>query len=276
MHTHSTFSDGVTTIEHNLEVAARLGLEGLGITDHDTTEPFALAVEVAGRLGLDVLLGTELSAEEHGVSVHVLGYGVDPDDAALAAELERLRDERGHRARAMVAKLEALGVPVRFERVEALAGDAPIGRPHVAAAVVEAGAAGSLQEVFDRYLADGGPAFVPKHALPPEAAVALVVAAGGVSVLAHPGLHGARDGREGIPVELIERLVGAGLAGLEVDHPDHTPAQRRRYAEVADRLGLLVTGGSDHHGSGTRDRIGAATTPREVVAALRGRCRHRG
>ncbi|MFP4149712.1 MAG: PHP domain-containing protein, partial [Nitriliruptoraceae bacterium] len=168
LHTHSTFSDGVTTIEHNLEVAARLGLEGLGITDHDTTEPFALAVEVAGRLGLDVLLGTELSAEEHGVSVHVLGYGVDPDDAALAAELERLRHERVDRARAMVAKLEALGVPVRFERVEALAGDAPIGRPHVAAAVVEAGAAGSLQEVFDRYLADGGPAFVPKHALPPR------------------------------------------------------------------------------------------------------------
>lgn len=254
-------------------MAARLGLEGLGITDHDTTEPFAPATEVAARLGLDVLLGTEFSAEEHGVSVHVLGYGFDPTDAALSTELDRLRHERFHRAGAIVAKLQGLGMPVQLDRVQELAGGAPIGRPHLAAAVVEIGGAASIQEVFDRYLADGGPAYVPKHAVPPEQAVALLRAAGGVAVLAHPGLYGARDGRDGVPVEVVERMVAAGLAGIEVDHPDHTDAHRRRYRDVARGLGLLVTGGSDHHGTAARDRIGAATTPRAVVEALRARCR---
>ncbi|MFU8840170.1 MAG: PHP domain-containing protein [Nitriliruptoraceae bacterium] len=275
LHTHSTFSDGVTTIEHNLEVAARIGLEGIGVTDHDTTAPFALATEVATRLGLDVVLGTEFSAEEDGVSIHLLGYGIDPTDPALGAELARLRDARGRRARAMVAKLQTLGVPVRLARVEALAAGAPIGRPHVAAAVVELGAAASLEEVFDRYLADGGPAYVPKHAVRPERAVELLRAAGGVAVLAHPGLFGARDGHDGVPAPVIERLAAAGLAGLEVDHPDHTEDQRRHYRGMARSLGLLVTGGSDHHGAGARARIGVATTPREVVEALRARCRPR-
>jgi len=256
-------------------VAARIGLEGIGVTDHDTTAPFALATELAARLDLDVVLGTEFSAEEDGVSIHVLGYGIDAADPALTAELARLRDERAHRASAMVAKLQALGVPVWFERVLALAAGAPVGRPHVAAAVVEVGAAASLQEVFDRYLADGAPAYVPKHAVRPERAVELLRAAGGVAVLAHPGLFGARDGRAGVPEAVIERLAAAGLAGLEVDHPDHTEAQRRHYRGLASTLGLLVTGGSDHHGRGARDRIGAATTPREVVEALRARCRPR-
>jgi len=257
-------------------MAARRGLEGLGITDHDTTEPFRLATEVAGRLGLDVLLGTEFSAEERGVSVHVLGYGVDPDDAMLSAELDRLRGERADRAGAIVAKLQALGIAVRLERVTELADGAPIGRPHLAAAVVEAGGASSVQQVFDRYLADGGPAYVPKHAVSPERAVALLTDAGGVAVLAHPGLHGARTGGDGVPVEVIERMVAAGLAGIEVDHPDHRDEQRRRYRDLAAGLGLLVTGGSDHHGTSGRDRIGAATTPRQVVEALRARCRQPG
>lgn len=275
LHTHSTFSDGVTTIEHNLAVAARLGLEGLAVTDHDTTDPFSLAVEVGTHLGLDVLLGTEFSAEEDGVSVHVLGYGIDPTDHPLAAELDRLRNERRHRARAIVAKLRDLGIPVELERVEELAAGAPIGRPHLATAVVEVGGAGSIQQVFDRYLADGGPAYVPKHAVRPEVAVALLRGAGGVAVLAHPGLFGARDGRCGVPQPVIERMVAAGLAGIEVDHPDHTGSQRRTYRDLARRFGLLCTGGSDHHGTGDRDRIGAATTPREVVEELRSRCRPR-
>jgi 3',5'-nucleoside bisphosphate phosphatase len=256
-------------------VAARLGLEGVGITDHDTTAPFDVATAEAARLGLDVVLGTEFSAEEDGVSVHVLGYGIDPSDPALAAELDRLRNERAHRAAAMVAKLRALGIPVLLQRVEELAAGAPIGRPHHAAAGGEIGGAAAQQEVFDRYLADGALAYVPKHAVRPETAVELLRAAGGVAVLAHPGLFGARDGRAGIPEPVIERMVAAGLAGLEVDHPDHTEEQRRAYRAMARALGLLVTGGSDHHGTGGRDRIGAATTPREVVEALRARCRPR-
>lgn len=270
LHTHSTFSDGVTSIEDNVAQAAALGLEGLGITDHDTTAPFERARAAADEVGIEVVLGTEFSAEEGGLSVHVLGYWIDPGFAPLSDELDRLRDERTDRARRIVARFrDELDVPVTFERVRELAGDAPIGRPHIAAAVVEVGAAASTAEVFDRYLGDGGPAYVEKHAVSPERAVELLVAAGGVAVLAHPGLYGDRSGTEGLPDEVVERMVAAGLAGVEADHPDHTDEHRRRYRDLAVALGLEVTAGSDHHGKGEEDRLGRATTPREVVERLR-------
>ncbi len=270
LHTHSTYSDGVTTIEENVAAAAALGLEGIGITDHDTTAPFAVARAAAAAAGIEAVLGTEFSAEEAGISVHVLGYWVDPAHPPLAEELDRLRDERTDRARRIVARFQALGIPVSFDRVVALAGAAPIGRPHVAAAVVELGAAADLREVFDRYLADGGPAYVEKHAVAPERAVELLVAAGGVAVLAHPGLYGDRSGASGLPVAVVERMVAAGLAGIEAHHPDHTEEQRQHFAAVAAELDLVVTAGSDHHGRGAEDRLGRATTAREQVEALRG------
>ena len=273
LHTHSTYSDGVTTIEDNVAAAAALGLEGIGITDHDTTAPFEVARAAADAAGIEAVLGTEFSAEEAGLSVHVLGYWIDPDDAPLATELDRLGDERTDRARRIVARFHDLGIPLSFDRVRALAGEAPIGRPHVAAAVVEIGAATDLREVFDRYLADGGPAYVEKHAVTPERAVELLVAAGGVAVLAHPGLYGDRGGEGGLPCEVIERMAASGLAGIEAHHPDHTEHQRASYAGVARALGLVVTAGSDHHGRGVEDRLGRATTAREQVEALRAGCR---
>ena len=270
LHTHSRYSDGATTIEHNVRLAAELGLEGLGITDHDTTEPFEDARAAADEAGIEVVLGTEFSAEHDGLSVHVLGYWVDPAYEPLAAELARLRDERTHRARQIVERLVKLGVPVAFERVVELAGDAPIGRPHLAAAVVETGAAADTAEVFDRYLADGRPAYVPKHAVDPVRAVELLVASGGVAVLAHPGLFGDRSGEDGVPEAVIEAMCEVGLAGIEAEHPDHRDEHRRRYRELAVSLGLAVTAGSDHHGKGEEDRLGRATTSREVVDTLRG------
>ncbi len=269
LHTHSTYSDGATSIEANVAAAAALGLEGIAVTDHDTTAPFADARAAADAAGIEVILGVEFSAEEAGLSVHVLGYWIDPGYHPLAAELERLHDERTDRARRMVGRFHELGIPVSFDRVRQLAGDAPIGRPHVAAAVVELGAAASTREVFDRYLADGGPAYVPKHAVTPERAVELLVAAGGVAVLAHPGLYGDRSGGQGLPTPVIERMCAVGLAGIEAEHPDHTPAHRAHYRDLADALGLAVTAGSDHHGKGEEDRLGRATTSREVVERLR-------
>lgn len=269
LHTHSTFSDGVTSIEDNVAQAAALGLEGLGITDHDTTAPFTVARAAADAAGIEVVLGTELSAEERGLSVHVLGYWVDPGDVALQEELARLRDERADRARRIVARCNELGIPITLDRVLELAGDAPIARPHVAAAMVEIGAVGSLREAFDDYLRDHGPAYVEKHAVSPERAVELLCGAGGIAVLAHPGLYGDRTGEEGLPVEVVERMVAAGLAGIEAEHPDHTEAHRHRYRDLAIGLGLEVTAGSDHHGKGVEDRLGRATTPREVVERLR-------
>jgi 3',5'-nucleoside bisphosphate phosphatase len=268
LHTHSDLSDGTTSIEANVALAVELGLEGLGVTDHDTTAPFDRAVAAAEGTGLEVVLGTEFSAELDGLSVHVLGYGIDPGDPVLAQELHRLRDERTIRARAIVERFRDLGVEIRFDRVQELAGAAPIGRPHIAEAVVEVGAAADTREVFDTWLADGGPAYVAKHAVDPVRAVELLRGAGGVAVLAHPGLFGARDGADGVPVATIEAMVAAGLAGIEADHPDHLEVHRDRYRDVAVALDLVVTAGSDYHGEAKANRLGSTTTPRAEVERL--------
>lgn len=268
LHTHTTFSDGTTSPEENVADALELGLEGLGVTDHDTTDGFERARTAADGTALELVLGTEFSAELGGLSVHVLGYWIDPGHAPLAHELARLRDERSDRAARMVERLNALDVPVSYQRVAELAGDAPIGRPHLAQAVVEVGAAADIREVFDRYLADGGPAYVEKHAVTPTRAIELLVAACGVAVLAHPGLYGERG--QGLEATEIERMAAAGLAGIEADHPDHTDAQRAGYRDLARGLRLEVTGGSDYHGESKANRLGSVTTSREVVERLRG------
>ena len=274
LHTHTDFSDGTTSIEDNVEAAVEMGLEGLGVTDHDTTAPFERARAAATGTGLDLVLGTEFSAEQDGSSVHVLGFWVDPDDAPLQSEMDRLRNERFRRAEQIVEKFHGLGIEVDFQRVRELAGDAPIGRPHIASAVVETGAVADRQEVFDTYLADGGPAYVPKYAVDPVAAVELIRGAGGVAVVAHPGLYSARtraDGTRGVEPSVVEAMAAAGMAGIEADHPDHTSEERARYRDLARGLGLLVTAGSDFHGDAKDLRLGEATTSREVVEALRAR-----
>jgi 3',5'-nucleoside bisphosphate phosphatase len=271
LHTHTVYSDGTTTPEANVHEAVAIGLAGLGVTDHDTLEPHGPAFAAAADLPLEIVPGVEFSAERDGRSVHVLGYWLDPADAALVAELARLREERLDRARRMVDRCHELGLAVDLGAVRAAAGDAPIGRPHVAAALVAAGAVANEAEAFDRYLGDGGPAYVEKHAVHPVRAVELLLAAGGVAVLAHPGLDGPRDGRGGIEDELVEAMAAAGLTGLEVDHPEHSDDQRRHYRALATGLGLEVTGGSDYHGDGKPNRLGAATTPASVVERLRAR-----
>lgn len=274
LHTHTVFSDGTTTPEDNVRDALELGLEGLGVTDHDTTGPFDRARAAAAGTALEIVTGTEFSAELDGRSVHVLGYWVDPGDAPLQAETDRLRNEREHRAEAIVARFRQLGVDVSMARVRELAGAAPLGRPHIAQAVVESGAAASTREVFDTWLADDGPAYVPKHAVDPVTAVRLLLAAGGVAVLAHPGLYGARDDDgPGISAAVVEEMVAAGLAGIEADHPDHTDEHRARYRDLARALDLEVTAGSDYHGERKTNLLGSATTPREVVERLRARRR---
>lgn len=271
LHVHTVFSDGSTTPEENVRLAAARGLEGLGVTDHDTADHIPAYLEAAREVGVDIVPGTEFSAELSGRSVHVLGYWFDPTDPELSTEMRRVRDERRYRAERIVDRLRELGVEVQLERVFELAGSAPVGRPHIAQAVVDAGAAGSVREVFDRWLHDGGPAYVPKYAVDPVRAVELIVAAGGVAVVAHPGLYGPTG--EGLDAETIEAMAAAGLAGVEADHPDHTPEQRARYRDLARALGLVVTGGSDFHGDRKDLALGAVTTPRQVVEELRTRRR---
>jgi hypothetical protein len=273
LHTHSDLSDGLTTIEQNVAEALAVGLEGLGVTDHDTTAPFDRALAAADGTGLEIICGTEFSAELRGASVHVLGYWINPTDVPLQDELDRLRNERERRAEEIVRRFnDDCDIPITMERVRELAGESPIARPHIARAVVETGAAADVTEVFDTWLADDGPAYVPKYAVDPVTAVGLLTGAGGVVVVAHPGLYGSRTG-DALDDEVIEAMAAAGMAGIEADHPEHTDEHRARFRALADALGLVVTAGSDYHG-GARDRtLGEVTTSRAAVDALRERQR---
>ena len=269
LHTHSVRSDGHDTPRQVVELAKAAGLAGMALTDHDTGDGIAEAVEAGEELGVEVVPGTEFSAELDGRSLHVLAYWHDHTEPTLAAELARLRDTRSDRARRMVERFNELDIPITFERVVEIAAGAPIGRPHLAQAVVEIGACDDEREVFDRYLADGGPADAPKHAIDPVRAVELLRGAGGVVVLAHPALFGARDGGEEVPAETLAAMVEAGLAGVEARHPAHDRGAIDRWTALAKRYGLEVTAGSDHHGGERPSAVGAAVTGRQTLERLR-------
>ncbi len=264
LHTHSSRSDGTLEPAAVVGLAIDRGLDGVALTDHDTTEGL---VEAAGAAAdrIAFVPGIEFSAEYQGASLHVLAYWIDPGNSALQEELKRLIDTRFRRGEMMVVKLQDLGYPITFERVRAFAGDDLIARPHVAQAMVEAGIVATEKEAFDRFISDDGPAYVPKHALDPVDALRLIRGAGGACVLAHPGMW---RGSGAVPDELIEAMAAGGMAGLEVDHPDHDAEQRARYRSMAERLDLVPTGASDCHGERYGFRLGAETTPAELVAEL--------
>ncbi|HJY32952.1 MAG TPA: PHP domain-containing protein [Actinomycetota bacterium] len=267
LHTHSTHSDGTLEPAGVIRLGAERDLDVVALTDHDTTDGLPEAFATGLEVGVEVVPGVEFSAEYLGTSVHILCYWMDAEDPALRRELRRLREDRYRRGELMVERLGSLGLPVEFERVREIAGDATIVRPHIAQAMVEAGVVATEKEAFDRYIGDGGPAHVAKHALDPIDAVALIEDAGGVCALAHPGMWGDQSS---VPDELIERMAAAGMRGLEVDHPDHTHEARERYRALADRLGLIVTGGSDCHGSRYDPvRMGSSLCDPEAFVALR-------
>ncbi|HUH08129.1 MAG TPA: PHP domain-containing protein [Egibacteraceae bacterium] len=271
-HTHTRFSDGSTTPTQNAELAAIQGVRGLAITDHDTMAGWDEAAEACAAKGLIFVPGIELSAEQDARSVHLLGYWVDPAHPGLRAECERLRGERSRRALEILDRLALLGIEISLRDVLVHAGDAPIGRPHIAAAMVAAGAVVDIEAAFDDYLADSGPAYVPKHALSPERAVELLIAAGGAAVLAHPGLP-----PDGAPISeaLLDRLAGAGLSGIEADHASHDAPTSARWRRIAADRDLLVTGSSDFHGEGKAVKIGERTASIKILEALRARAGRR-
>jgi hypothetical protein len=270
LHTHSTFSDGTESPTHNVRLALERGMAGLGVTDHDTFAGLDEAAVAADGTALEIVHGIEFSAEYDGASLHVLGYWVDPADEPLQEELQRLTDTRFRRGEMMIEKLQEAGYEISFDDVRRIAGDDLIARPHVAQAMVEAGIVATEKEAFDRYIADGGLAYVPKHALHPVDALRLIGEAGGVCVLAHPAMW---KGNGSVPDELIEQMADEGMVGLEVDHPDHDESARSYYRAMAERLGLVPTGASDCHGARYDFRLGCETTPSELVDELH---RHAG
>jgi len=265
LHCHSTASDGTDTPAELVRNAAAAGLDVVALTDHDTTRGYAEAVAALPE-GLTLVTGAELSCRIDGVSMHMLAYLFDPEEPALLAERELVRDDRVPRARAMVARLQALGVDVTWEQVARIAGDGSVGRPHVAAALVEAGVVASVGDAFtQQWLADGGRAHVSKHETDPFEAIRLVKAAGGVTVFAHPAA--SKRGLT-VPDSAIAEMAAAGLDGIEVDHMDHDAGTRTRLRGLARELGLLVTGSSDYHGSRKTCALGEYTTDPEVYGEI--------
>jgi 3',5'-nucleoside bisphosphate phosphatase len=267
LHVHSSASDGTEPPAEVMRRAAQAGLDVVALTDHDTVAGHAEARRaLAGPLtSLTLLPGMELSCRLADRSLHLLAYLFDADHPDLAAELRRIRDDRVLRARAMVSRLAELGVGISWDQVAAIAGPAVVGRPHIARAMAAAGAIASPSEAFTRdWIGDGGRAYVGRYALDPVYAIGLVRDAGGVAVLAHP-----RAGQEyRVSDEEIGRLAAAGLAGVEVFHPDQPDAERAGLLALAHDLGLVATGGSDDHGSLTGHRIGCETVGADAYQAL--------
>jgi len=240
----------------------------LALTDHDTTNGLVAALAAGRTYGVEVLPGVEINTDVGPYEVHVLGYFVDHTRETFQAFLQLRRDGRTTRGEAMVRRLAALGVPVAWERVQAIAAGGAVGRPHVARALVEAGRVRTPQEAFDRYIGRSGPAYVPRPTLSPEEAVEQILEAGGVPVLAHPGWP-----QSGSIIERVPQMVARGLAGIEAYYPDHTPEMVAEYEAVAGRYGLVMTGGTDYHGGGiaTRVSLGSVPVPEGAVIALNAR-----
>ena len=265
LHTHSSVSDGTDRPAALVRRAHEAGLDVVAITDHDTAESWAEAERAAAEVGITLVRGMEISTRLGHASVHLLAYLPDPTYPPLARALADILDGRNDRVPAICAKLQALGIEVTEHDVRRRAGDAAAtGRPHVADAMIAAGVVGSREEAFATWLNPGRPAYIDRYAVPLEEAIGLVAGAGGVSVVAHPW------GRSRVLTpDHLERLAGLGLAGIEVDHQDHSGAVRAELRGLAEDLDLVPTGSSDHHGLGKVDHdLGCNTTPPEQLERL--------
>jgi len=261
LHLHTQFSDGTFTPEELVLYAQKSGLACIAVTDHDTVEACVRAAAACAAVRMEFIPGAELTAEHEDIEVHVLGYFLDTENRALLGRIAQFQTVRQQRIYEMVAALNKLGVPLKVEAVFALANCKSPGRPHVARALVKEKLIGSLDEAFERYLKKGRPAWVPKTKMSALESVELIHQAGGLAVMAHPGLNRSD--------EIIPALVEAGLDGIECFHTKHSTVMSERYLEIAERHHLLVTGGSDCHGfSKNKPLIGTVKLPYEHVERL--------
>ncbi len=264
LHLHTYFSDGTFSPEELVGHGHRLGFAALALTDHDSVEGCARMAAACEAAGIDFIPGTELTAEHNDTEIHLLGYLVDTQNEKLLSEIAKFQAVRQNRIHEMVALINRLNVPLKVESVFALANCKSPGRPHVARAMVKAGLVGSLDEAFERFLKKNRPAWVPKAKMSALEAIELVHQAGGLAVMAHPGLNRTDD--------VIPVLVEAGLDGIECFHTKHSTITSERYLEMADKYHLLITGGSDCHGfSKGKPLIGNVKLPYEHVEKLKSR-----
>ncbi|MCK8828008.1 PHP domain-containing protein [Natroniella acetigena] len=241
LHLHTTASDGTLTPKELVAAAKEKSLAAIAITDHDSISGIEEALQTGAKLGVEVIPGIELTTYYKDERVDILGYYIDRENEALLEILEKLQTARKSRAKEMISKLANLGIEVDYQKLQQLAGEEGIGRPHLAQLLVDQGHVATKQEAFDQYLADGGPAYVDKYQLQPEEAIELITTAGGVAVLAHPGVISE--------VEIVEELVQlSNLSGIEAYYPQHSPEQLSYYLRLATKEDLIITGGSDCHG----------------------------
>lgn len=247
LHMHSTRSDGSFSPKDVVAHAVMVGISAMSLTDHDSVAGVAEAQAAGDEVGIDVIPGVELSAQVGEKDIHILGYFIDPDQDDLKACLKTFQDARIERAEKIVADLNALGIPLQMTHVLDQAGNAAVGRPHVADAMVDEGYVFSSNEAFYKYLGYAKPAYQPKYTMSPAEAIDVIHAAGGLASLAHPILY-ARD-------DLIPQFVAAGLDGIEVMHIKQDNKAVKRYSQMAEKYGLLKTGGSDCHGDRRGDAV---------------------
>jgi len=261
LHTHTIHSDGRHTPRELVDLAVESGLSILAISDHDNLDAFDEVGHYAVKKGLTLIAATELSCLYEGVDIHILAYGVDTTYPDLQRRLESFRATRDRRGELMVEKLSALGIDITYERVRTIAGTGSLGRPHVAEALIEAGAVSTIDEAFRVYLREGCPGWVDKERFMIEEAVALVHDAGGLTSIAHPSLYPGHR-------RLVPRILDAGVDGIEVMHPEVGGDDRHYYKRLAADRGAIMTGGSDDHGQGGRKAIGTIRVPESMIAPL--------
>ena len=274
LHCHSTASDGTLPPREVVRLAKQSNLTALALTDHDTVAGCAEARDEAAKVGIDFLCGIEISAEYPPPgTLHILGYGVDPENPALKSLTETLIAGRDNRNPRIVAKLNEMGVAVTMREWEDEAKGGVLGRPHLAAILARKGYVSSIKQAFDKYIGQGAPAYFDKERLTPRQAFERIAASGGVAVLAHP--IQLRTENDAQLERVVKDLVDLGLAGIETIHSDHDDAWVEKCSALAERFGLIKTGGSDFHGMNKKDiSLGSARgrrIPREMFDALKRR-----
>lgn len=267
LHTHSTASDGLNEPAEIVKQAKHVGLKAVSLTDHDAVLGIDEAVEAGNRLDIEVIPGIEISTLENGQDVHVLGYFINYKDREFLQALEELQRVRDSRNEMMIAKLNDLGIEITIDEVmtKLRRDSANIGRPHIGEVLLDKGIVKTMEEAFDKYLGKNGRAYVNPVRISPEDGIDLIKKAGGVPVLAHPGVYDDDM--------MVARLIKYGLVGIEAFHPDHNPSGERKYRDMAERYGVLATGGSDFHGSRGgamfHAPIGKKTVLYEIVEKLK-------